>query len=298
VVAGDYELVQPLQAGGSSVVWRARSTALGADVALKLLHTGLVGTEVEARLLREARILTRLEHPAKARVFDAGTTEHGFAFIAMELLEGSTLLDLIEQTWRIEPTRAIRLLLPVAGALAAAHEQGVIHRDVKPANVIVVREAERELPKLIDFGLAKLLASPTRITLDGEVLGTLAYASPEQARGEQDLDQRSDLWSYCVVLYHALTGRMVFERPSALATVEAIERSEPESIAELGAGDPPLAAIVSRGMRKRREERWSSMRELGSALAAWLWARGVIFDSTGARLEQEWPGAGRPGAPP
>lgn len=289
-VSGRYRLLVPMQAGGTSVVWRAEALELGHDVALKLLHTGLVGTEVETRFLREAAILRTLEHPAKARVFDSGKTENGFAYIAMELLEGATLLELIEENWRIEPTRAVRLLLPVAGALRAAHAQGVIHRDVKPANIVVVRSGVREHPKLIDFGLAKQLTSSTHITQQGAILGTLAYSSPEQVRGESALDARSDLWSFSVVLYHALTGRVAFERPTTLETMQAIQHVRPARLTEIGAGDPSLDELIERGLAKRWEERWASMDEMGRGMAQWLRARGVFTDSTGATLDADWSG--------
>jgi serine/threonine-protein kinase len=262
--------LNPLQSGGTSVVWRARCREIDAEIALKLLHTGLVGTDVETRLLEEASLLARLEHPALARVFDSGKTEDGFAYVAMELLAGSTLLELIEERWRLEATRAVRLLLPVADALAMAHERGVVHRDVKPDNIVVVRSGNEEHAKLIDFGLARLLSAPTRITRDGEVLGTLAYSSPEQARGDRDVDARADVWALAVVLYHAITGRIVFQRATAVETARAIEGDVPPSPLEVGAGDAELASLILHGLAKDPEQRPQTMREFRAALNDWL----------------------------
>ncbi len=287
MLASRYELAKPLQSGGMAVVWQARDRRLEREVAVKFIHASLVGTGAEQRMLREARALERLDHPAAARVYDLGATPNGLTYLVLELLEGQTLLDLIDERWRVEVREAVALLLPIAGALAAAHERGIVHRDVKPSNVIVAETPEGLRPKLIDFGLAMLVGSTTRITQDGALVGTPAYAAPELTRGS-DVDHRCDVWSLCVVLYHAISGRVPFEGRGPYAIIDSINTKDPTPTTELRAGDEQLWHILQRGLAKDADERHGSMRELGCELACWAAERGMERDAAGRELAVDW----------
>jgi serine/threonine protein kinase len=272
-----------------AVVWEAADRQTGTTVALKLVHASLVGTDANARMLREAHALRRIRHHAAARVLDFQVTHDSLAFLVLELLRGKTLLELLEERWRLSPKEAVMLLLPVVGALGDAHANGVVHRDVKPGNVILSEGSGGRLePKLIDFGLALLAGAGDRITLDGVLVGTPDYVAPEQARGKGAVDDRADLWSISVVLYHCLAGRVPFSGRGPLGVLEAIRHEAPTPTVALSAGDEALWTIIERGLRKAPAERWGSAHELGQALARWLLERGELQDAYGIPLAEEW----------
>ena len=148
---------------------------------------------------------------ASSAFSDLGVTERGDPFIVMELLKGEDLRELLRRTVRLTPIRAVQLLLPIADALATAHAQGIVHRDLKPENVFIVGLEQRILPKIVDFGIAKPgWPCDRRLTRAGTVMGSPEYMSPEQALGREDVDQRVDVWSFCIVLYECLVGRPPF----------------------------------------------------------------------------------------
>lgn len=290
-LAGRYTLTRPLQSGGMAVVWEASDAVTGDAVALKLVHASLAGTDANARMLREASALRRIRHRAAARVLDFQVTPDGVAFIVLELLRGRTLLDLLDERWRLPPREAVALVLPVVGALADAHANGVVHRDVKPGNVVLAEGSGGRLePKLIDFGLALLSGGGDRITLDGVLVGTPAYIAPEQTKSRAAVDFRADIWSVSVVLYHAVTGRVPFESTGPLGMLDAIRTERPTPTVALGAGDAALWVLIERGLCKDPAARWGSALELGRALAGWLLARGADRDAYGVSLREEWGG--------
>jgi eukaryotic-like serine/threonine-protein kinase len=289
VVGGKYRLERLLGEGGMGTVWAARNTALDALVAVKLIN-GADRASLSARLLKEARAAARLRHPAIVRVFDVGETQHGDPFIVMELLEGSSLADRLDQDVTLEPVAAVRLLLPIAEALSTAHAAHIVHRDLKPDNIFVVEEGGRIQPKLLDFGIVQVGIGPsvTRLTEDGEFVGTPAYMSPEQARGAADIGRATDVWSFCLMLYECVSGRLPFDSESYNALMRQIVEDTPLTLAELGASDAPLSSIVEIGMAKEPERRWPSMDALGAALAQWLVERGVDEDATLKPLRSTW----------
>jgi serine/threonine protein kinase len=289
VVAGKYRLERVLGEGGMGTVWAARNTALDALVAVKLI-AGTDRASLSARLLKEARAAARLRHPAIVRVFDVDETQHGEPFIVMELLEGSSLADRLELETTLEPIAAARLLLPIAEALSNAHAAHIVHRDLKPDNVFIVDEDGRIQPKLLDFGIVHVGMGPgaTRLTEHGEFVGTPAYMSPEQALGAEDIGRATDIWSFCVVLYECLSGRVPFSSEGYNALMREIVEDTPLSLAELGASDARLSKIVEIGMAKAPSQRWSSMNALGSALAEWLVDQGVHEDATLKPLRSGW----------
>jgi serine/threonine-protein kinase len=287
VIAEKYRLVQKLGEGGMGTVWLGHNVMLDSDVAIKLIRQGLAAPEARARLLQEARAAARLSHPSIVRVFDFGQTAFGDPFIVMERLTGESLGRYIDRYTRVPAVEAVALLLPVVSALQLAHAKGVIHRDLKPDNVLLVEEVTGGLrPKLVDFGLAKSPdeAVDRALTLAGTVLGSPDYMSPEQARGRTDIDWRTDVWSITVVLYEMITGRRPFDAPNYNALITSIVADTPVPTVDLGAGDAALWSILERGLRKDPLQRWSSTQQMLDALVAWGLAQGLTEDCTGARL--------------
>jgi len=291
VIAGKYALEDLLGSGGMGAVFRARNTVIDMPVAIKLIRADLDRALFSGRLLQEARAAAELAHPAIVRVFDVGQTALGDPFIVMELLEGETLSSIIEREGRLTSVRAAQLLLPIADALSVAHAKGFIHRDVKPDNVFIASGAEGQLqPKLVDFGIVKQeeRGGVSQQTQTGSVVGSPDYMSPEQARGLQSVDQRSDVWSFSVVLYESICGRAPFEADNYNALLRQIVETEPPTLRELSAADATLSAIVAKGLSKDTEQRWASLGQMGKALASWLYEQGIGEDVCGASLEARW----------
>ena len=291
VIAGKYRLDTMLGEGGQALVWRARNLSLEADVAIKLVRPDSEDRAPMHRLLREARAAARLGHPAIVRVFDLGETDAGDPFLVMELLSGEDLSSLLTTRRALLPSEAVRTLLPIADALVTAHAQGIIHRDLKPANVFLSRSGDHTQPKLLDFGIVKFrvpTSRPEAITNDGMVIGSLAYLSPEQARGLADIDERADVWCFCAMLYECLTGETPFQGASYNKLLRSIVEDEPRSLLERGVADLGLSEIVKRGLNKSTDERFQSMEELGTALAVWLREHGEVDDIAGVSLSSRW----------
>ena len=267
-------------------VWSAYHLELQLPVAIKLLRTGNNGDRLAERLRLEARAAARLVHPSIVRVLDVAQTDAGEPFIVMELLTGENLAQLLARG-RLQATRAVQLLLPIAEALVAAHESGVVHRDLKPDNVFISNEGQQLQPKLLDFGIAKLaFASARKLTDKGVVLGSPHYMSPEQVRGD-DVDFRSDIWSFCVVLYRAVTGLPPFTGASERATMDAVVGNQPPWQPLINV-DEQLARLVCWGLEKDPAQRPTDMRQLGRRLAEWLLIQGISEDACGAPLVGKW----------
>ncbi|EYF08450.1 Hypothetical protein CAP_3979 [Chondromyces apiculatus DSM 436] len=297
IISGRYRLEQVIGRGGMGAVWLARDTTLDIDVALKLIRRDRTTPEARVRLLQEARAAARIGHPSIVRVFDFGETAGGDPFIVMELLHGESLSSVLARRQRLAPALAVSTLLPLASALVAAHGKGIVHRDLKPDNILLVNnEAGALVPKLLDFGIARLLSADQerRFTLSGEVLGSPDYMSPEQAKGEDDVGEATDIWAFTVVLYEVLTGRRPFQGPNYNALILAIITQEPLPVTDLAAGDTELWGILQRGLRKRAADRWQTMRDLGAALGAWAIEHGVQEDVAGTSVASHWLAGARP----
>jgi serine/threonine-protein kinase len=290
LIAGKYELKSLIGEGGMGAVWQARNVALDAPVALKVLRASGDKTLLRGRLLQEARAAAKLTHPAIVKVFDVGQTEGGDPFIVMELLEGLSLGRLLERDGRLPAVQAVRLLLPIADALWLAHEKGIVHRDLKPDNVFIVQQEGSIQPTLVDFGIVKIeeAGGSSHLTKAGDVLGSPDYMSPEQARGQDDVNHLTDVWSFSVMLFETITGRTPFSGTNYNALLRQIVEQAPPTLSQLSAGDVELSAIVARGLSKRPEQRYASMGELGRALASWLVAQGLTEDICGTTLEAKW----------
>ena len=292
LLSGKYQLNALIGEGGMGSVWQATNLLLELPVAIKLIRADLDRGALRARLQVEARAAAKLGHPAIVRVFDVGQSEAGDPFIVMELLQGETLGAMLEQG-RIPAARAVQLLLPIIDALGMAHARGIVHRDLKPDNVMVALEDQQVQPKILDFGIAKLTDprdSDSKLTEVGAVVGSPEYMSPEQACGRDDLDATTDIWSICVVLYEAITGKSPFVAANYNALLRVIVEDEPNSIVAHAAGDEALWQIIKHGLEKDRTARYQSMTELGQTLAAWLVGHGVLEDASGSSLESKWIG--------
>jgi serine/threonine-protein kinase len=232
VVAGKYRIERVLGEGGMGVVYRARHLALDEPIALKLLSSELAKhPEAVARFLREARACARLRSKHVVTVHDAGTLDEGTPYVAMELLEGSDLGDLLRDRGPLPVVDAVDYVLQACEGLSAAHALGIVHRDIKPSNLWLV--AEQRLIKVLDFGIAKMGSTEARedytdtLTASTTVLGSPAYMSPEQIRRASNVDARADIWALGVVLFELLTGKFPFRGTSASALLAAISADPP-----------------------------------------------------------------------
>ncbi len=259
---GRYSIVEPLGAGGMGVVYRARDEKLERIVAIKLLAPGMfTGDEARRRFHKEALALAKLSHAHIAVVYDVGEQD-GVDYIVMECVPGESLAAKLK-SGPLTVKDATSITLQIAEALEDAHEQGVIHRDLKPANVMITPKGQA---KVLDFGLAKLLAGARDLTVSvtetGGLIGTPLYMSPEQAR-EQNLDARTDLWNLGVIYYELLTGRAPFRADSSMAVLRAITDEAPAPLRQLRPDVPPLCEqIVSHALEKNPDRRYQSATEV------------------------------------
>ena len=263
---GVYRIEGLLGAGGMGQVYRASDKRLGRDVAIKVLRPeGAFDLRRQRRLEREARAAAALNHPNIVSVYDVGESD-GISFIVSELVTGESLAALLKRE-PLAPVQAIGIAMQIAEGLVAAHAAGIVHRDLKPGNIMIVPTEEGQIGrvKILDFGVAEHLArgedqaTRTSITETGAIVGTIAYMSPEQARGVQ-VDARSDLWSLGVVLYQMLTGKLPFPGDGPVDVLAAIIQREP---AAFPGRDVParLQRVVFKALAKDREQRYSSARD-------------------------------------
>ena len=272
VRVGPYEIVAPLGSGGMGVVYKARDTRLNRFIALKTLSEDTIGdADMRRRFLREAQAASQLNHPNIITIHES-LEENGTYFLVMEYVVGSTLESVLA-TQTLSISDAMHYAAQIADGLAAAHHAGIIHRDLKPANIMITGDGRI---KLLDFGLARFIehAVPSDITattqtLQGTVLGTASYMSPEQAQG-RTLDVRSDIFSFGCVLYEMFSGHRAFKRESWVATLAAVLESEPAPLRELRSTVPPSLVQprhITRCLRKDPKERFQTVLEAKQALA-------------------------------
>src|SRR5215469_15562853 len=271
---GPYEITAPLGAGGMGEVYRARDNRLGRDVAIKVLPAHFCSDPVRRqRFEREARTISRLNHPHICVLYDVGQQD-GIEYLVMECVEGETLEKRLEKG-PLPVEQVVKIGAEVADALDKAHRSGVVHRDLKPGNIMLTSTGT----KLLDFGLAKpaslavaatvtASAKGSPVTEEGTIVGTFQYMSPEQVGGKE-VDGRSDIFSLGAVLYEMVTGKKAFEGKSQLSVASAILEKEPTPISAIKPMTPPaLDFAVKKCLAKVPDERWQSASDLASEL---LW---------------------------
>jgi TolB-like protein/tetratricopeptide (TPR) repeat protein/predicted Ser/Thr protein kinase len=256
-IAGKYKILEELGRGGMGVVYKAEDTKLKRTVALKFLPPELTHIpEVKERFIREARAAAALDHPNICTVHEFDETEEK-TYISMAYIEGQSLKKKIE-SGQLELDDAIRLATQVAEGLQEAHKKGVVHRDIKSANIMVT---EKDQAKIMDFGLARVTGT-TMMTKEGMTMGTIAYMSPEQARGEE-VDHRTDIWSLGVVLYEMFSGQLPFKGEHDQAVVYSILNEKPKSITELRSEIPAsIDQVVAKALEKDLDNRYQTIDEM------------------------------------
>ena len=270
VLANRFTVTRRLGAGGMGAVYEATHAQLGRPVAIKVLHERHAARpEVAARLLNEGRLASTIHHPNIVDLFDVGETSDGRAFVVMELLEGESLAQRLRAHGPLDEKRALSIARDVAGALAAAHEKHIVHRDVKPENVFLAVDAAGETVKVVDFGIAKLARvgedGAVSLTQTGVVVGTPLYMAPEQARGDDHVDHRVDVYAVGVLLYECLTGQPPFLGSNALGVIQQILTAPPPPPRQLrpdGAIREATEQVILRAMAKAADDRYPTMAAL------------------------------------
>lgn len=279
-----YKILDKLGAGGMGVVYKAQDTKLDRLVALKFLPQNFSEDLLEKqRFVHEAKAASALDHPHICTIHEIAESEDGQLFIVMAYYDGESLKQKIKNgPMSFDDVREIAIQM--AEGLGKAHSKGIVHRDIKPANIILTSDG---IIKILDFGLAKL-AGGTRLTRTGGTLGTVAYMSPEQSKGE-DVDHRTDIWSFGVVLYEMLTGQLPFKGEYEQAVIYSILNEEPDSPGQLR-GDIPdkFIDIIKKALKKNPEVRYNSAANLSRDLAE---VSGLTAQKEGAQITPIQPGS-------
>lgn len=274
---GRYQLIAEIGRGSTGVVYKAKDPIIDRVVAIKTIDFRRLGegqASAQARFFQEAKSAGRLSHPNIVTIYDAGEAQ-GCAYIAMELLEGLSLREMLDEGLPVSVGRALEIAAQIARGLAYAHEHGIVHRDVKPANVILVGSRRA---KITDFGIARLATG--NVTADGELAGSPKYMSPEQVRGEA-LDGRSDIFSLGAMLYEMMIGKPPFDGESVSAIMQAVLTHEPPAPSALNAQVPPeVDRLVLRMLAKQPEDRYPSTRTLLREVATLLKRHNPKSDSS------------------
>jgi eukaryotic-like serine/threonine-protein kinase len=300
---GQYTLLERLGGGGMGEVYRAQHAMLRRPTAIKLVRPGVVGEETLKRFEREVRLTARLAHPNTVAIYDYGRTPDGIFYYAMELLDGVDLQRLVDQHGPMPAERVVHVLDQVCGSLGEAHELGLIHRDVKPANIVLCTRARaHDVVKVLDFGLVKDLHASDEVAVSNAntIAGTPLYLAPETITAPETIDARTDLYAIGLVGWFLLTGRPVFLGKTVVEVCGHHLHTAPERPSEVGAKvDADLEAVIMRCLAKKPAERFRDADELRGALAATRafgrWSEGRARDWWEERDESE-PSAAQPRA--
>ena len=292
---GKYEIVRVLGAGGMGKVYEARHKEIGRRVAVKfLLPEFAAHPEVTRRFKNEARAAGKLDHENIAAVHDIGQAIDGSSYLVMDYLDGHDCENLLAREGPLPVPRVIGLILQVCRGLQAAHAAGIVHRDLKPANLYIVKRADRtDWIKILDFGIAKLRSSEeTADTATGLAMGTAHYMSPEQARGDKSVDQRTDVYALGVILYELLSGKKPHTGDSYLEIIFSILHTEPAPLESLRKGLPAaLVSVVRKAMCMDLDRRYPTVADLAEALVPFAGAPIAPFRSQMVNAATSDPGA-------
>jgi serine/threonine-protein kinase len=275
VIGGKYRLRRRVGEGAMASVWSAVHETLGRPVAVKLIHDRGMNSELAtARFMQEARIAAAVQHRFVVDIFDFGKTEQGEPYMVMELLQGEALADRISRGPPMPVRSFVRILAQCLSGLEAVHRAGIVHRDLKPENIFIIHDAEGGFPKLLDFGISRVEESfggqrVNRLTKEGTLLGTPWFMSPEQVRGNRDVDHRTDIYSIGVIAYEALSGRLPFDAEAMGELLISIATDEPTPLSEIRPDLPvELCDVIGRALAKNPADRFPTARAMRAALRA------------------------------
>ncbi len=277
-LSGRYLVTKKVGQGGMGAVYEATHTLIGKRVAVKVLLEKYAQREaIVARLKQEAQLASSIGNEHIIDITDFGNTEDGRTFVVMEFLEGESMAECLGREPKMSEQRILRISAQTASALAAAHAKGVVHRDIKPENIFLLKRKEQDFVKVVDFGISKSLRATgedeetVRLTQTGMVLGTPLYMSPEQARGDEDLDHRVDIYALGIIMYESASGRVPFSGNNYLSVISQVLNEEPPSLREIR---PELTdefeAIVTKAIAKNRKDRYENALEMLADLNALL----------------------------
>lgn len=269
-LSSEYQIIELIGTGGWSRVYKAKRNSQDDYVAIKVLHSHLLfDQESVSRFEREAKSQAGLSHPNICRVFDYNRLDTGQPYIVMEYLDGESLSAILRRKGKVEPSVAVPIFAECCRGLKAAHDQGIVHRDVKPANIFMIETQSGKQIKLLDFGMAKIIVgSHPDLTQTGTAFGTVQYMSPEQALGDR-IDGRSDIYALGCVMYETLTGKRVFEGRTAFGIMDQHVRAEPKKFREVdpvSIVSPDLEAVIMKALAKNADDRFQSAGELVDVL--------------------------------
>src|SRR5947209_12948730 len=272
-LADKYRIEELINEGGMGSVYRSTHVLMDKVVAVKVLHPSLAADDkIVARFSREAKAASRISHPHALNVTDFGEDEDGVVFLVMEYLNGETLKDVIHKDGPMPLTRAVEIIRQVSGALEAAHNEGVVHRDLKSDNIMLIDVGGGDWAKVLDFGIAKIIENVDQdpaLTAPNLIIGTPQYMSPEQCSQAADIDSRSDIYSLCVILYEMLVGHVPFtgESPTAIM-MKHLQETPPSVLEERKDVPAAVGRVVARAMAKRPEDRYQTVSELSEAFTS------------------------------
>jgi serine/threonine-protein kinase len=273
VLAGKYRIEEKIDEGGMGCVYRATHILMEKTLAIKVLHPALAADDkIVARFTREAKAASRISHPHALTVTDFGESDNGVVFLVMEYLRGRTLKDIIRGDGPMPLARVTEIVRQVSGALEAAHEQGVVHRDLKSDNIMLEETSGGDWAKVLDFGIAKILeieGNPDAdLTAPNLIIGTPQYMSPEQCSQASDIDTRSDIYSFGVILYEMLAGHVPFTGDSPTAIMmKHLQEPAPSILEERGDLPAEVGRVIARALAKKPGERFQKAGELSEAFA-------------------------------
>lgn len=272
IVGHKYRLEEPIGQGGMATIWRAVHTTLDRPVAVKFLEAvGTSAQELAKRFLNEAKLAAGLRHRHVVDILDFGVLDGGQPYMVMELLEGMSLADRYEEGPPVSDWELLEIVAMTLSGLAAVHEAGILHRDVKPENIFLVEDADGIYPKLLDFGVSKGFDAGGKLTRTGSVVGTPQYMSPEQARGKRDVDPRSDLWSVGIVLYEGFAGELPFDSENPGDVLISVATEVPQPLSALRPDLPQsVIGLVHKALSKKPEGRHDDARAMRDEVLAIL----------------------------